>query len=200
MREKTGPRGPYATTPARRTQIVRAALASFAEHGFERASLRDIAARAGVTHAALLHHFSGKEDLLVAALAQRDAYDEEQADRILASGTEGAAVLGELLADEFADPDHLRNWLALAVAATNPAHPAHEYFTHRGERLRNRLRSGALRTAHPGPELSVEEKAVLVLAMLDGLRVQALLDPSVDPLRLLEVFMRTVITPVEGEG
>ncbi|MET8976954.1 helix-turn-helix domain-containing protein [Streptomyces sp. NPDC004539] len=193
-------RGPYATTPARRTQIVRAALASFAEHGFERASLRDIAARAGVTHAALLHHFSGKEELLVAALAQRDAYDEEQADRSLASGTDGAAVLGELHAEEFADPEQLRHWLALSVAATNPAHPAHEYFTRRGEQLRRRLGTGALRAVHGGPELSLDEKAALVLAMLDGLRLQALLDPSLDPLRLLKVFMETVITPPAGAG
>ena len=192
-------RGPYATTPARRSQIVRAALASFAEHGFERASLRDIAARAGVTHAALLHHFSGKEELLVTALAQREAHEEEQADQILASGTAGSAVLGAVLADEFADPDYLRNWLALAIAATNPAHPAHDYFARRRERLRRRLRSGSLRTAHNGPELTADDKVVMVLAMMDGLRLQTLLDPSHDPLRLLETFMRTVIAPPESE-
>ena len=59
-----GRAGPYASTPARRAEIVRAALASFAEHGYERASLRDIAARANVTHAALLRHFASKDDLL----------------------------------------------------------------------------------------------------------------------------------------
>lgn len=192
-------RGPYAATPARRAQIVRAALASFAEHGFERASLRDIAARAGMTHAALLRHFSGKEELLLTALAQREARDEEQADRILASGTAGSAVLGEILADEFADTDYLRSWLALAVAATNPAHPAHDYFARRSERLRVRLRGGSLRTAHDGPELTADDRAVMVLAMMDGLRLQALLDPSNDPLRLLEPFMRTVIIPPESE-
>ena len=192
-------RGPYATTPARRSQIVRAALASFAEHGFERASLRDIAARAGLTHAALLRHFSGKEELLLTALAQREAHDEEQADRILASGTSGAAVLGAVLADEFADPDYLRHWLALSIAATNPAHPAHEYFTHRGERLRRRLHSDSLPTAHHGPELSADDRVVMVLAMMDGLRIQALLDPSHDPLRLLEPFMRMVIAPAQSE-
>ncbi|MEI5521912.1 helix-turn-helix domain-containing protein [Streptomyces brasiliscabiei] len=191
-------RGPYATTPARRAQIVRAALASFAEHGFERASLRDIAARAGLTHAALLRHFSGKEELLLTALAHREAREEEQADRILASGTAGSAVLGEILADEFADPEYLRSWLALSVAATNPAHPAHEYFARRRERLRARLRGGSLGTAHRGAELTADDRAVMVLAMMDGLRLQALLDPSNDPLRLLEPFMRAVIMPAES--
>src|SRR5207302_765868 len=79
--KEAGPRrrGPYATTPARRAEIVRAASASFAEHGYERASLRDIAARANVTHAALLRHFATKDELLLAALAQRDADDSELA-------------------------------------------------------------------------------------------------------------------------
>ncbi|GHB83345.1 TetR family transcriptional regulator [Streptomyces umbrinus] len=195
-------RGSYATTPARRSQIVRAALASFAEHGYERASLRDIAARAGVTHPALLRHFSGKEELLLAALAQREADEEEQAARILASGTAGPAVLGEVLAEEFADPDYQRSWLALAIAATNPTHPAHEFFAGRRERLRTRLRSGPLRTAYDSPDLTADEKAVMVLAMLDGLRMQALLDPSQEPLRLLEVFMHTIdeFEDVTGRG
>ncbi|MFC8360041.1 TetR/AcrR family transcriptional regulator [Streptomyces griseorubiginosus] len=192
-------RGQYATTPARRTQIVRAALAGFAEHGYERASLRDIAARAGVTHAALLRHFSGKEELLLAALAQREADEEEAAARIMAAGTEGPAVLGAVLADEFADPELQRNWMSLAIAATNPDHPAHEYFLTRRERMRTRFRNGTLRTAYAGADLTADEKVVMVLAMLDGLRVQALLDPAQDVLRLLEIFMRTVIAPAQGE-
>ncbi|WP_234314643.1 TetR/AcrR family transcriptional regulator [Streptomyces sp. NRRL F-5135] len=152
-----------------------------------------------MTHAALPRHFSGKEDLLLTALAQREARDEEQADRILASGTAGSAVLGEILADEFADTDYVRSWLALAIAATNPAHPAHEYVARRRERLRMRLRSGSPRTVHSSPELTVDDRAVMVLAMMDGLRIQALLDPSNDPLRLLEPFMRMVIIPTKSE-
>ena len=118
-----GPRGPYASTPARRAEIVRAALASFAEHGYERASLRDIAARANLTHAALLRHFASKDDLLLAALAQRDDDDEEMARRIMQSKVSAERVLSSVLADEFSHPEHQRNWLAITVAATNPEHP-----------------------------------------------------------------------------
>lgn len=62
-------RGPYAKTPARRAAIVRAARDSFAEKGYAKASLRDIAERAGITHAGLLHHFRNKEELLAEVLA-----------------------------------------------------------------------------------------------------------------------------------
>jgi AcrR family transcriptional regulator len=188
-------RGPNASTPARRAQIVRAALESFAQHGFERASLRDIAARAHVTHAALLRHFAGKDELLLAALAQREEDEERLAARILGSSIAGERVLGAVLRDEFADPDYQRNWMALAVAATDPAHPAHEFFTGRRERMRTRFSDGTLPTSRDSAYLSADEKVTLVLAMIDGLRIQALLDPSREPLGLLEVFMKLVITP-----
>ena len=102
---RRGPRGPYASTPARRAEIVRAASASFAEHGYERASLRDIASRANVTHAALLQHFATKDDLLVAALDQRDADDLELAQRIMQSRLPADRVLSAVLEDDFARPE-----------------------------------------------------------------------------------------------
>lgn len=43
--------------------ILRAARAEFSECGFEKASIREIAARAGVTSAALYRHCANKEDL-----------------------------------------------------------------------------------------------------------------------------------------
>lgn len=174
-----------------------AAPARFAEHGYERASLRDIVARAGVTHAALLRHFSGKDDLLPAALAQREADEEEQAARIAASGIAAPAVLGAVLGDEFGDPDHLRHWLALAIAATDPQHPAHAFFTGRRERMREHFRQDPLPTASDSAGLPADDKITLVLAMIDGLRMQALLDPSREVLRLLRTFMELVLDTEE---
>ena len=53
-----------------RTQasILQAALDLFAERGFEAASVRDISARAGVTHAVIRLHFGTKEKLWRSAL------------------------------------------------------------------------------------------------------------------------------------
>lgn len=184
-------RGPSASTPARRAQIVDAALASFAEHGFERASLRDIAARAGLTHAALLRHFSGKDELLPAALAQREAHEESLAGEIMTASVAGEEILSAVLADEFAHPEYQRNWMALAVAATNSEHPAHDFFVGRRERMRTRFTDSPLPT-DDSELLTADEKVTLVLAMVDGLRIQALLDPSRDALGLLPTFMRLI--------
>lgn len=193
----SGPRrrGPYATTPARRAQIVRAALGSFAEHGYERASLRDIASRAEVTHAALLRHFADKGELLVAALAQRDADDEEFARRIMGEDVPPEGVLAGVLRGEFARPEQVRNWLAITVAATHPDHPAHDFFVERRARMRSHLSSKRFGTDEDGRELSADDKVTMLMAMIDGLRIQALLDPGADVLPLLEAFMELIATP-----
>lgn len=184
-------RGPGASTPSRRAQIAQAAVASFAEHGYERASLRDIASRAGVTHAALLRHYAGKEDLLPAALAQREEHEESLAAEIMSAELPGEQILSAVLAEEFDDPEFQRHWLALSVAATNPDHPAHDFFIGRRERMRTRFTDGPLSMAD-SEHLTADEKVTLVLAMVDGLRIQALLDPSRDALGLLTQFMRMV--------
>ncbi|MEU6077625.1 TetR family transcriptional regulator [Micromonospora sp. NPDC047074] len=49
-----------------RTRILRAALDLFAEHGYQRTSLRQIAERLRLTKAAILYHFPAKEHLLIA--------------------------------------------------------------------------------------------------------------------------------------
>jgi AcrR family transcriptional regulator len=55
-----------------RARIRDAALEHFAEHGYERTTIRDIARAAGVSPGLLRHHFGSKEDL-------RDACDEHVA-------------------------------------------------------------------------------------------------------------------------
>src|ERR1700753_66169 len=47
-----------------RARIQKIALELFAEQGYERTSLREIAERLGVTKAALYYHFKSKEDIV----------------------------------------------------------------------------------------------------------------------------------------
>jgi AcrR family transcriptional regulator len=89
---------------------MRAAVAVIGEHGFDGASTRDMAARAGVSVAALYHHFPSKLGLLTEFLDE--AYDitlsrldrrldgvEGAADRL---GTAVATLIWTHLHDEFA--------------------------------------------------------------------------------------------------
>ena len=55
--------GPAPRTDTR-SRAQKVALELFAEHGYEKTSLREIAERLGVTKAALYYHFKSKEDIV----------------------------------------------------------------------------------------------------------------------------------------
>ena len=79
-------RGGYAKGRAKQEQIIQAAIELFGEVGFHGASLRDISARAGISHPGLLHHFTTKAELLAAVLAHRDEVDQAALDADRAAG------------------------------------------------------------------------------------------------------------------
>ena len=78
MGKKTTERQPAAHADATRSRIVTAAVAAFADRGFEAASTREIARRAGVKQGLLTYHFRNKDVLWRAA-----------ADRVFSTLTEG---------------------------------------------------------------------------------------------------------------
>ncbi|RSS70280.1 TetR family transcriptional regulator [Streptomyces sp. WAC06614] len=53
---------------ASQAAILAAARAAFAERGYARATIREIAQRAGVTHGLVMRHFPSKEQLFIAAM------------------------------------------------------------------------------------------------------------------------------------
>jgi AcrR family transcriptional regulator len=55
---------------ARRAQLVRCAIDAIAEVGYQRASLAEIAKRAGITKGAIFYHFANREELIEAVFAQ----------------------------------------------------------------------------------------------------------------------------------
>lgn len=66
---RPGPSGPR-RGPARRREILDAALRLFRERGFHGTSIDDIGATAGVTGPALYRHFSGKGEVLAEAIRE----------------------------------------------------------------------------------------------------------------------------------
>ena len=61
--------------------------------------------------------------------------------------------------------------------------------------MRAHLSSGRLATTQDSEELTADDKVTMVMAMMDGLRIQALMDPTRQTLPLLETFMRLIATP-----
>lgn len=196
-------RGPYAKTPARRAEIVRAARDSFAERGYAKASLRDIAERAGITHAGLLHHFRNKDELLAAVLAQRDSEEWQQGLAQVDDLVQLGPYLENLMRHHQKAPELMRLWIELAAAASRSDHPAHAYFIDRYERGRTQFAEGFQDTATRSqlrPDLTPESAAVLFQAVLNGLQLQWVLDQDLDIVGPVNDFVRLLLDRSQDYG
>ncbi|WP_066586747.1 TetR/AcrR family transcriptional regulator [Cellulomonas timonensis] len=169
----------YAKGRARRQQILDEAMALFGDVGYRAASLREIAARAGISHPGLLHHFTSKESLLLAVLERRDETDSAQFDLTASSGAEVLRHMLDLADYNATRPGIVELSCVLAAEATSPDHPAHEFFTDRYERA-VRLCIDAFEEARDAGQLNSdvdpEHAARSFIALMDGLQVQWLLD------------------------
>jgi AcrR family transcriptional regulator len=193
----------YAKGRAKRKQILEAAMALFGEVGYRSASLREIAARCGLSHPGLLHHFASKELLLSAVLEHRDAVDSDRYALTAGSGVEQLGRLVDLVAHNAEVPGIVELYAALSTEAVAADHPAHAFFVRRYAQSRARMTNsftlaeaqGALR-----PGIRPEQAAVVLIAVMDGLQVQWLLDRrSVDMATTLRAHLADLLTvPLPG--
>ncbi|MFI2754056.1 TetR/AcrR family transcriptional regulator [Cellulomonas sp. P22] len=169
----------YAKGRARRQQILDEAMTLFGDVGYRAASLREIAARVGISHPGLLHHFTSKESLLLAVLERRDETDSARFDMQETTGTEVLRHMLELADYNATRPGIVELSCVLAAEATSPDHPAHEFFIDRYERA-VRMCIDAFEQARSKGELNPgvdpEHAARSFIALMDGLQVQWLLD------------------------
>ena len=167
-------RGPYAKTAERRRTILATALEVFGESGFRGASIREIANRVGMTDTGVLHHFGGKGNLLLEVVKQKE--DED-------AGAIDDPFLRDLVAKNGRRSGTVRLFTTLSAEATDPEHPAHDHFIARYEKVRaitaDRLTKESAEGNIPST-IDPDRAAQLMLAVMDGLQIQWLLDPSLD--------------------
>ncbi|BDZ64878.1 TetR/AcrR family transcriptional regulator [Agromyces mangrovi Wang et al. 2018] len=193
----TRKRGPYAKTKATRAAILDAALDVFARGGFRSGSIRDIATAVGMSEAGLLHHFPNKGALLAAVLELRD---QRALDVVPKDDSDPLATLESLvgLARYNASvPGVVALYCTLSAEATDPGHPAHDYFVRRYAETVERLASAFDGCAAQGRlrnGTSPDSAARRTVALMDGLQVQWLLDPgSVDMAAEVRRFLHEVV-------
>lgn len=187
---------PQARTVERRAEVLRAATSVFGERGYNKGALVEVAERAGMTHAGVLHHFGSKEALLVAVLKYRDG--EEAAGVPGRAQTEGPAFLGHLLdtvAENTTRPGVVQTYTVLSAESVTEGHPAQDYFRERFAGLRTKI-AGVLAevTGRDADDEEVRDDASALIALMDGLQVQWLLDPdAVDMARIVEKVMDELV-------
>ena len=184
----------YAKGRATRREILEQATALFGEAGYRGTSLREIAARCGLSHPGLLHHFPTKESLLLAVLQHRDEVDRAI---VTAGRPTGAARLWRLV--DIAALNATRRGMVelftvLSAEATAPDHPAHAWFVERYRRILTELEE-AYATADLRPGVRPATAARQLVALMDGLQIQWLLgDPPVDMAAALAAHLTTQLS------
>jgi AcrR family transcriptional regulator len=144
---------------ARRDQILREASACFASRGFNGTTTRELAARVGITEAALYRYFPSKE-ALYAAIVDRKMGSAELTAVVTDAARAGddravfAGLARAILERNEADPEFLRILLFTALEGHALAEP---FFAARVRPLREfvtgylerRMREGGLRRVDP---------------------------------------------------
>ncbi len=176
--------------------ILDTAMDMFRTSGFKATSVRDIAARSGITHPGLLYHFPTKEALLMAVLKRRDDVEREPVDF---HRLDGRALLGHLVAGAAKNATErgiVELFANLSVEAAAPDHPAHDYFVGRYDSLRATLIEGleelaSVHALRQGVQPTIA--AAHLIALMDGLQIQWLLDPDMDMAGALQFYVNSLL-------
>jgi AcrR family transcriptional regulator len=169
-------------TRASREKIIQAAIEFFAQQGFHGAKMADIAKAANLTGPGLLHHFPSKTHLLMEVLKERERIDSERMRATLQKdGSHFLEAVIELVEHNETVTGLVQLFNLLVAESISPDHPAHEFFTQRYQRERERMVQGIEQAQQAGEvrsDIPAETLVVLIFAMMDGLQVQWLLEPE----------------------
>ncbi|GAA1282617.1 TetR family transcriptional regulator [Planotetraspora silvatica] len=172
----------YEKGRAKRREIIDRAVTLFGEAGYRGASLREIAARCGISHPGLLHHFPTKESLLLAVLEHRDEVDGKWLSIDGATGMESLRRLVGLVSLNAARRGIVELFAVLSAEATSATHPAHDYFVERYRTSVDTFEQAYTRARDEGilrPGIDPGTAGRQLVALMDGLQVQWLLDDCV---------------------
>lgn len=190
---------------SRREELIHVASELFAENGYRDTSISDIAQRVGVSQQALLYYFGSKPALLDAVIDDRDGAAIAFAEELAAlGGLEAIRAIPAAARRNVADPNLVRLFAVLVAENLPKDAVAHEHFVTRYRRLRGIIadliaagqRDGVFdRTIDP------TLKAAEIVAVIDGLNTQWLLDPQdVDIVAVTDQFAEGLVSSLRSRA
>jgi AcrR family transcriptional regulator len=193
--------GKKRTRRDRREQILQEATRLFSTYGFRGTSLSLIADAVGLTEPGLLHYFPSKVKLLQGVLEYRERKDvEKYAHMIDPENVDLAGVmeaLEDLVSENAKIPDLIRLFTVLVGESIREDHPSHDFFVDRYARVRQEFVEVFARlseTAQLEPDRDPAQLASIVIAVMDGLQIQWLLDPeNADMAAAFDLFSKMVV-------
>ena len=192
-------------TEQKRIDILRAAIETFGAKGSTNGTLADIADQVGMTHAGVLHHFGSKNNLLLEVLEFRDRDDVAHlADQHIPGGPALFAHLVATAQRNALRPGIVQVFTVLSAESVTEGHPATAYFQERYRNLRAEIdaafRALCAQEGVTDPD-TIDRAAASILAVMDGLQLQWLLDPtSVDLGGASEFAIESIVNGVLQPG
>ncbi|HLG67333.1 MAG TPA: TetR/AcrR family transcriptional regulator [Acidimicrobiales bacterium] len=196
--------------PSRRNAILQAAMDLFAKGGSRGTCIAAIAARIGVTPAAVIHHFGTKDALLLEVVAEIDRRRPSLVtDPDGVSGADALRRLGEwgsLLEQDGALANLARLATVMVAEGLDPDHPSHDYFVRRAQEFRLAIaplvRAGQL-DGSIRRDVDPVSVATQVVALVQGVQIQWFLEPDQVPIGSLlddffAVFLDGLAPPASG--
>lgn len=175
-----------------RQAAVRAAIGLIAERGYAATSMAQVAAAADISPSGLAHHFPSKAALLGAVLDHRDAIDAFPVTDGKGDPWDVFDGLPRLARTNMRRRQLVALYNNVIGEAAAPGHPAHEWMLRHyadgvanlAEAIRSGQSRGLIRQDAPGEAIARE-----AMALMDGLQVQWLLDPSVDMAAAMQEYV-----------
>jgi AcrR family transcriptional regulator len=180
----------------RRAELAAAAAELIARAGVGAATMRDVAAEAGWTTGALTHYFADKRELLLFTFkssleqrrAARDARVLDRPEEALLQTLEGALPL---------DEERRRHWM-VTIAFCAQAAGDDELSDAQRDAYRDFRASTAELVASRGVAADASALAEQLIAIADGIALQALFDPSSWPVERQLTTLHATIAPLLG--
>ncbi|MBK7822889.1 MAG: TetR/AcrR family transcriptional regulator [Tessaracoccus sp.] len=201
-RPRTGPKS-RPETIRKRKEILEAAAEVFGSKGYEKATLQEIADQVGLTHAGVLHHFGSKRNLLIETVRYRDFADLAMLGR--KQIPMGRAQFDHLIATAFRNserPGIVQAFEVLSAEALTDDSPVLGYFLKRYRTLQKEISTNFRKLcAAEGivEPATIDQATASILAVMDGLQYQWLIDPDDMNLGETTAFaIRTIVDAVLG--
>lgn len=163
--------------PDKRKQILRAAVVEFAQRGFHRTRVSDIAKRAGVAYGLVYHYFESKDEVLNHLFAENWAVFLKVLREIRDRPNEGAVEKLDAIA-------------ALLIDALRAAPELIQVMVHEVSRSN--------RFVQPGKVHAFQEAFSVVRVILEEGQRQAQIRPEIDPLIASHLFFGALETVCTG--
>lgn len=188
---------------ARRESILRTAFDVISRGGYKEATLGAIARELQLDTPNLLYYFDTREDLLREVLERWAAETLEE----LADGVDFLEYFRRAVHRDLSIRGVVHLYLSFAAEAVDDEHPAHPFFRNRFAIVADYLEAVLIAGQEAGlikPEIDPAVHARILIAIADGLQLQALLDPSVDAPADLDVALASLFIsgrqePIDAE-